>query len=154
MRLGVIDVGSNTAHLLVVDAHLGGHPLPAFSHQSDLRLSENITPRGEITQVCADRLVAFVAESLVLAEDQGVEDLFSFATSAVREATNGDEVLARVHADTGVQLGVLPGEEEARMTFLAVRDLPRRAPLVWVVERSAPRRRHRRRLARARFRHR
>ncbi|MEO7130828.1 MAG: Ppx/GppA phosphatase family protein [Dermatophilaceae bacterium] len=121
MRLGVIDVGSNTAHLLVVDAHLGGHPLPAFSHQSDLRLSENITPRGEITQVSADRLVAFVAESLVLAEDQGVEDLFSFATSAVREATNGDEVLARVHADTGVQLGVLPGEEEARMTFLAVR---------------------------------
>ena len=49
MRLGVIDVGSNTVHLLVVDAHYGGHPLPAYSHKVLLRLSENIESDGNIS---------------------------------------------------------------------------------------------------------
>jgi exopolyphosphatase/guanosine-5'-triphosphate,3'-diphosphate pyrophosphatase len=50
-----------------------------------------------------------------------VEDLLPFATSAVREARNADEVLARVREETGVELQVLSGEEEARLTFLAAR---------------------------------
>ena len=48
MRLGVIDVGSNTVHLLVVDAHVGGHPLPASSHKIELRLAEHLEPDGRI----------------------------------------------------------------------------------------------------------
>src|SRR5690349_17809307 len=48
MRLGVIDVGSNTVHLLVVDAHPGAQPLPASSHKIDLRLSEHVTDDGRI----------------------------------------------------------------------------------------------------------
>ena len=62
-----------------------------------------------------------VQEALQAAEDKGVEDLLPFATSAVREATNADEVLARVKAETGVELQVLTGAEEARLTFLAAR---------------------------------
>ncbi len=121
MRLGVIDVGSNTVHLLVVDAHYGGHPLPAFSHKSELRLSENIEPDGTISTGFATRLVAFIRECGQIANDQGVSDLMPFATSAVREAPNGDDVLERVCRETGVQLDVLAGEDEARMTYLAVR---------------------------------
>ena len=56
-----------------------------------------------------------------MAEDKGVEDVLPFATSAVREATNGEQVLARVARETGVALQVLSGEDEARLTFLAVR---------------------------------
>ena len=56
-----------------------------------------------------------------LAEDKGCEEIFSFATSAVREADNGDEVLAHVQKRTGVEIKVLTGEAEARLTFLAVR---------------------------------
>ena len=48
MRLGVIDVGSNTVHFLVVDAYYGGHPLPAYSHKVELKLSENLLPDGTI----------------------------------------------------------------------------------------------------------
>jgi exopolyphosphatase/guanosine-5'-triphosphate,3'-diphosphate pyrophosphatase len=121
MRLGVIDVGSNTVHLLVVDAHLGGHPLPAYSHKIDLRLSENITPDGLIAPEGADRLCTFVRECLEVASDQGVEDLLAFATSALREAPNGEAVIARVRDETGVDLEVLSGPDEARMTFLAAR---------------------------------
>jgi exopolyphosphatase/guanosine-5'-triphosphate,3'-diphosphate pyrophosphatase len=121
MRLGVLDVGSNTVHLLVVDAHVGGAPVPAFSHKTDLRLTELLDRHGRIDADGADRLVGFVAQTLQDAEDKGAEEMVAFATSAIREAVNGDEVLARVQQETGVPLQVLSGEDEARLTFLAVR---------------------------------
>jgi exopolyphosphatase/guanosine-5'-triphosphate,3'-diphosphate pyrophosphatase len=121
MRLGVIDVGSNTVHLLVVDAHRGAQPLPATSHKIELRLSEHVLDDGHIAASGADALVGFVRECLVVAEDQGVEEVMAFATSAIREAPNGDQVLARVRDETGVPLEVLSGEDEARLTFLAAR---------------------------------
>ncbi|NUS41346.1 MAG: Ppx/GppA family phosphatase [Terrabacter sp.] len=121
MRLGVIDIGSNTVHLLVVDAHPGAQPLPAFSHKTELRLSESLDPHGRVSEATADRLVSFVRECLVVAEDQGVSDLFAFATSALRESPNGEAVIERVRQETGVELEALSGTDEARMTFLAVR---------------------------------
>jgi len=65
--------------------------------------------------------VEFTRECLTIAEDQGVEDLLAFATSAIRDAPNGEAVLARVLEETGVELQVLSGEEESKLTFLAVR---------------------------------
>ena len=121
MRLGVLDVGSNTVHLLVVDAHPGARPLPAYSHKADLRLAELLDERGAIGVQGVDRLVHTVADAMRVAEDKGVEDLLPFATSAVREASNADDVLTRVRAATDVELQVLTGEEEARLTFLAAR---------------------------------
>jgi exopolyphosphatase/guanosine-5'-triphosphate,3'-diphosphate pyrophosphatase len=121
MRLGVLDVGSNTVHLLVVDAHPGARPLPAHSHKAELRLAELLDGSGAIGAHGVDQLIAVVRDALEAAEDKGVEDLLPFATSAVREATNADDVLARVKEATGVELQVLTGAEEARLTFLAAR---------------------------------
>ncbi|MBB1256946.1 Ppx/GppA family phosphatase [Streptomyces sp. OF3] len=121
MRLGVLDVGSNTVHLLVVDAHPGARPLPAYSHKAELRLAELLDESGAISPEGVDRLAGTVKEAVEVAEDKGVEDLLPFATSAVREATNHDHVLERVTADTGVRLRVLSGPDEARLTFLAAR---------------------------------
>ncbi|MFE7119689.1 Ppx/GppA family phosphatase [Streptomyces sp. NPDC057654] len=145
MRLGVLDVGSNTVHLLVVDAHPGARPLPAHSHKADLRLAELLEKDdarkdgpengdgdgdrdgegygngGAISETGIDRLVDVIREALQAAEDKGCEDVLAFATSAVREAANADAVLARVQRATGVALSVLTGPEEARLTFLAAR---------------------------------
>lgn len=121
MRLGVIDVGSNTVHLLVVDAHEGAHPTPASSHKQELRLSEHVLPDGQIGPDGIERLTGFVGECLEVAEDNGVEEMLAFATSAIREAPNGEAVLAHVEEQTGVQLKVLSGSSESRLTFLAVR---------------------------------
>jgi exopolyphosphatase/guanosine-5'-triphosphate,3'-diphosphate pyrophosphatase len=121
MRLAVLDVGSNTVHLLVVDAYRGARPLPAYSHKADLHLSEHVTDDGSIDGPGADALVEAVREALVVAEDQGSEDLMAFATSALREAPNGPMVLERVKNETAVDLEVLSGQDEARLTFLAVR---------------------------------
>ncbi|MCC2274560.1 Ppx/GppA family phosphatase [Streptomyces sp. ET3-23] len=121
MRLGVLDVGSNTVHLLVVDAHPGARPLPAHSHKAELRLAELIDDEGAISDAGVERLVAVIKDALEAAEDKGVEEVLPFATSAVREAPNADDVLARVQQETGVTLPVLTGDEEARLTFLAAR---------------------------------
>ncbi|GAA1634932.1 Ppx/GppA phosphatase family protein [Kribbella alba] len=121
MRLGVLDVGSNTVHLLVVDAHRGAAPLPAYSHKTELRLAEHLEKDGKIAKEGADRLVSFVKEAAELAEDKGCESVLAFATSALREAPNGEKVLERVRSETGVPLDVLSGQDEARLTFLAVR---------------------------------
>jgi exopolyphosphatase / guanosine-5'-triphosphate,3'-diphosphate pyrophosphatase len=121
MRLGVLDVGSNTVHLLVVDAYPGARPLPAFSHKVDLRLAAHLLPDDTLSAAGEERLAEFVLEAMRIAEDKGVEEFLAFATSAVRDAVNGLEVLARVQAQTGTQIRVLSGENEARLTFLAAR---------------------------------
>ena len=121
MRLGVLDVGSNTVHLLVVDAHPGARPLPAHSYKAELRLAELLDDDGAIGPAGVERLVETIEGAVQAAEDQGCEQVLPFATSAVREATNADTVLARIKAEAGVDLQVLTGDEEARLTFLAAR---------------------------------
>ncbi len=117
----MLDVGSNTVHLLVVDAHPGAHPLPASSHKTDLHLAEHLLDDGSIGPTGATALLDFVGEALTVAEDQGCQQVLAFATSAIREAPNGEQVLAMVSERTGVELRVLSGADEARLTFLAVR---------------------------------
>ena len=121
MRLGVLDVGSNTVHLLVVDAHRGGHPDPVRSHKNELHLAELLHADGSLGEDGAGALCEAVSDAQEAARDEGVEDLVAFATSAVRDATDSARVLSRVRDSTGVELEVLPGEDEARLTFLAVR---------------------------------
>lgn len=121
MRLGVLDVGSNTVHLLVVDAHRGAHPMPMISEKSVLRLAEHMDARGKITPEGADHLIRTVRAAADSASAMGCADLMAFATSAVRDASNVGAVLARVQAETGIELEVLSGKQEAILTFLAVR---------------------------------
>jgi exopolyphosphatase/guanosine-5'-triphosphate,3'-diphosphate pyrophosphatase len=121
MRLGVLDVGSNTVHLLVVDAHHGAAPRSKYSYKTHLRLAEALEADGSIGPEGVERLVTFVGEAAQVAEDKGAQSMLPFATSAIREAPNGEDVLARVRDETGVELRVLSGTDEAVLTFLAVR---------------------------------
>jgi exopolyphosphatase/guanosine-5'-triphosphate,3'-diphosphate pyrophosphatase len=121
MRLGVLDVGSNTVHLLVVDAHRGAHPTPMHDDRWLLRLAEQIGDDGQLSRSGEKALLHAVQEACAQAQKQGVDELLPLVTSAIREASNGLEVLARIQDRTGVGLQVLSGEDEARLTFLAVR---------------------------------
>jgi exopolyphosphatase/guanosine-5'-triphosphate,3'-diphosphate pyrophosphatase len=116
-----LDVGSNTVHLLVVDAHRGAEPTPQLSHKSELRLAEHIDRHGDLSREGADALVKGAIAAQEEAEQLGCDELLAFATSAVRDAGNSARVLKRVAKEAGVELNVLSGEDEARLTFLAVR---------------------------------
>lgn len=121
MRLGVLDVGSNTVHLLVVDGRRGGYPEPVRSHKAELRLAELLRDDGSLGPGGTRALVDAVRAARRAADDEQVEELLAFATSAVRDAVDSAEVLAAVQRETGVVLQVLAGAHEARLTFLAVR---------------------------------
>ena len=121
MRLGVLDVGSNTVHLLVVDAHRGAHPTPMHDERSVLRLSEHVGADDVLSKDGEKALLKAVQGSCDRAEKLDCDEFMALVTSAIREARNGLDVLDRIRSRTGVDLQVLTGEEEARLTFLAVR---------------------------------
>ena len=121
MRLGVLDVGSNTVHLLVVDAHRGGHPTPQHDDRWLLRLAEHVGDDDVLSKDGEKALLRAVRKACEQAEKQGCEEVLALVTSAIREARNGMDVLDRVREKTGVELQVTSGEQEARLTFLAVR---------------------------------
>ena len=144
-------------HLLVVDAHHGAAPLPMASHKVGLYLMESLDGDGSLDSAAVDRLIDSITECVGLAEEQGVDALIAFATSAIREAGNGRSVLARIRKAAGVPVAVLPGAEEAAATFLAARrwfgwsssrHLPRGSTVVRLVVGGLVGRRYRWRVAR------
>lgn len=120
MKLGVLDIGSNTVHLLIVDARAGGRPNPERSHKIVLRIMRYVE-NDAITVEGQDALIRAVNDCVDIADPENLDDFFVMATSAIREAANGDEVVARIERETGVKLDILAGEDEAKLTFLAVR---------------------------------
>lgn len=122
MRLGVLDVGSTSAHLKVVDLRPGEAPRTVRSVKRPTLLAEAIGADGRIRGYAVDRLVAAVRATTCVAGAERVDELIAFATSSVRDAVNREAVIARVAAETGVRLGHLSGRDEARLTFLAARD--------------------------------
>ena len=96
-RLGVLDIGSNTIHMLIVDAAPGARPDPEASTKSTVRLMKYLKDDGSIKK-------------------SGIE-----ATSALREAPNGNKVIHKIEELIGQGVTVLSGTDEARLTFLAAR---------------------------------
>ncbi|MEV6607180.1 Ppx/GppA phosphatase family protein [Kutzneria sp. NPDC051319] len=121
MRLGVLDIGSNSAQLQVVDIVAGGPPLPAYAVKEPTLLAESFTPDGAIDRQGVRRAAEAVGRCLDVAQRSAVDKLYVFATSAVRDCANRDEVLGRIEGETGVRPQYLSGEDEARLTYLAAR---------------------------------
>ena len=141
MRLGVLDVGSNTVHLLVVDAYQGARPMPAFSHKVNLKLAAQLDGTS-LSGPGEKGLRGVVEEALRIAEDKGVEEIIGVRDlgrpgSRERRAGAGPDP----RADRGEDR-----RDDRRRGGAA--DLPRRPALVRLVLGAAAGDRHRRRLAR------
>jgi exopolyphosphatase/guanosine-5'-triphosphate,3'-diphosphate pyrophosphatase len=119
MRLGVLDVGSNSAQLQVVDARSGAPPLPTYALKAPTLLGQEFDAAGSITPTGVDSVVRAVDRALRTARQFGVDQLYAFVTAAVRDATNRELILDRLEAECGVRLQFLSGEDEARLTYLA-----------------------------------
>jgi exopolyphosphatase/guanosine-5'-triphosphate,3'-diphosphate pyrophosphatase len=121
VKIGVLDVGSNAAQLQVVEALPGAPPLPTHAVKHATLLGDAIQPDGSISDEGVGRVVEAVQATAEAARTLRVERLFAFATSAVRDAGNCAEIADRLVRETGIQPRFLTGEEEARLTYLAVR---------------------------------
>jgi len=121
MRLSVLDIGSNTVHLLLVDAYPGARPVPFASHKRALSLVRFLDEDGAVNARGRRELLAFVEDAVAFAVRHKAEDLLAFCTSALRGATNGEAVIREVERVTGVELQELSGQQEAAMTYFAAR---------------------------------
>jgi exopolyphosphatase/guanosine-5'-triphosphate,3'-diphosphate pyrophosphatase len=121
VRLGVLDVGSNTVHLQVVDASPGARPNPNINYKEEVRLAEYLSADGFVSAEGTRLLREAIRRSLHEAKKVETEELLPFATSALREAKNGPDIIAKINEDFQIDLQVLSGEDEAKITFLAAR---------------------------------
>ena len=121
MRLGVLDVGSNTIHLQVMDAHPGARPTPATNYKVELRLTDYLDSKGAISAEGIDLLHVAIRDSVAHAHENSTDEILAFATSAVRDATNGSQIISEINKQHELDLQILTGNQEAHMTFLAVR---------------------------------
>jgi len=121
MRLGVLDVGSNTIHLQVMDAHPGARPTPTTNYKVELRLTEYQDVSGAISAGGIQLLNDAIEEAVAHARVNETDEILAFATSALREASNGTQIISDINKKHEIDLQVLNGDDEASMTFLAVR---------------------------------
>ena len=121
MRIAALDLGSNSFHLLVADVHLDGTFTAVAREKEMLRLGDDVARHGLIPGPTADRAISAIRRLRQLADALGAREVIAKATSAIRTAANGPELIDRIEAETGVEVEVINGIEEARLVFAAVR---------------------------------
>ncbi|MFT8357198.1 MAG: Ppx/GppA family phosphatase [Bifidobacterium aquikefiri] len=120
-RLGVLDIGSNTIHMLIVDAAHGARPIPEASCKSTIRLMQYIKEDGSIKKSAVEIILKAIDKAMEMAGEHDITQLLPMATSAIREAPNGAKILHKLEHHIGQPITVLSGADEARLTFLAAR---------------------------------
>lgn len=121
MRVAALDLGSNSFHLLVADVFIDGHLRPVTREKEMLRLGDAVSSTGRLGPDLCDKAVASVRRLRGIADGAGAGEILAKATSAIRSAADGSDLVDRIEAETGVHVDVIDGLEEARLIFEAVR---------------------------------
>lgn len=121
MRIAAIDLGTNSFHLLVVDAGPDGSFVPLVREKEMLRLGDDVAREGRISREASRRALATMRRFRSLADAAGATRVVACATSAFRDAGNGPRLAAMLAEETGIQARIIDGETEARLIYSAVR---------------------------------
>lgn len=122
-RLAAIDIGSNSIHMIVVAPEAGGGYRVLGREREMVRLGKSAHGRGALSETAMRDGLETIVKMTTLAHLKGAERVVAVATSAVREAANGEDFLARVKAQTGLDVQLLTGVEEGRLIYRAVREV-------------------------------
>ncbi len=122
MRLGAFDLGSNSFHLLVVEARLDGSFVPLAREREMLRLGDLVARDGELGEGAIEAAVATVRRFKAVADAQRADEVVALGTAALREARDGIELADRIREATGIEIEVVDGLRAAELIFRAVRS--------------------------------
>ena len=123
--LGVIDIGSNSGRVLVARVRGAAHLDVLGDARSPLRLVRDVARGGKLSTETIERTLRIIRGFVAVARSAGADQTTAVATAAVREASNGDELIERTREDLGIPVEIADGDEEARFGFLgAVHGLP------------------------------
>ena len=121
MRLAAIDIGSNAARLLISDVIIGPQGNPEFIKaalvRAPLRLGFEVFDKGEIPPNKVDKVIKTMKSYKLLLDVYEVKHVKACATSAMRDATNGAEIIRKVKAETGIEIKIISGQEEASLIY-------------------------------------
>lgn len=126
LRVAVVDVGSTSAHVDVLELRRGRPPAQPVTVKHKVSLSRELGPDGRIHEKSVTQLVKAVGRAADTASLLGAQELLAFVTSSVRDAPNREAVLARVAEASGVRLGFLTPRQEAQLTYEGVHAWRRR----------------------------
>jgi len=121
VRLAAIDIGSNAARLLITDVISGPQDVPDFIKtvlvRVPLRLGFDVFDKGEISPAKVEKIVKTIKAYKLLLEVYEVKHLKACATSAMRDAVNAKEIIKKVKAETGIEIKVISGDQEASFIY-------------------------------------
>jgi exopolyphosphatase/guanosine-5'-triphosphate,3'-diphosphate pyrophosphatase len=121
MKIGILDIGTNSMHIVIAEVGQG-MSFEVVGRAKDMtRLGDGTLKTGFIAKEKVERAVSVVKHFALLAKNRGVGKVFGVATAAIREASNGGELLDRIQRESGIQVLTVTGEEESRLIYLAVR---------------------------------
>lgn len=119
-RIGVVDIGSNTANLAVFSVDDGGAITTVAERDQPLQLLRRLGPDGHLPAVTIAATVQLLREFVHHATSLGADTVELISTSAVRDAPNAKDLVARVRSELGLTLQVLDGPAEARTAVTGV----------------------------------
>jgi exopolyphosphatase/guanosine-5'-triphosphate,3'-diphosphate pyrophosphatase len=120
-RIAVIDLGTNTFNLLVVEVNPDKTYKQIFQNKISVKLAEGGINKGFIAPVPFERGIAAFKEHKQTIEKYGADKIRAFATSAIRGASNGKEFTDRIKTETGVEVQVISGDREAELIYYGVK---------------------------------
>ncbi len=120
-RVAILDLGTNTFHLLIADIKEEGKPIIVYHETIAVRLGEGGISEGTISGEAFGRGINAIATFKKRIDQYHVTEVKSAATSAIRSASNGTEFIEKIKAETGLELEIIDGEREAELIYHGVR---------------------------------
>jgi len=121
LRLAAIDIGSNAARLLISDVIIGPQGNPEFIKaalvRAPLRLGFEVFDKGEIPPNKVEKVIKTMKSYKLLLDVYEVKHVKACATSAMRDAANGAEIIRKVKTETGIEIKIISGQEEASLIY-------------------------------------
>ncbi|MEP0368990.1 MAG: Ppx/GppA phosphatase family protein [Cyclobacteriaceae bacterium] len=120
MRIAVIDMGTNTFHLMIVDV-MDGEWKIIYREKTAVRIGKDGINQGKITQEAEQRALDSLIKFKEVIAAEKVNKVFATATSAIRNAKNGQDIVARILEETGIEVNVISGLQEAEHIYYGVK---------------------------------
>jgi exopolyphosphatase/guanosine-5'-triphosphate,3'-diphosphate pyrophosphatase len=121
LRLAAIDIGSNAARLLITDVITGPKSTPEFIKVAlirvPLRLGFDVFEKGEISPAKTEKIIKTIRSYKYLLDVYEVKHLKACATSAMRDAVNGEMIIKKIKEETGIDISIITGQEEASLIY-------------------------------------
>ena len=119
-RIAIIDIGSNSARLVITQMYKSGAYNMVYNQKETLRLSQKVNTNGELTETAFTDTLECMNSFASMCELFHANKIIAVATAAIRNAPNGKDLVLKVKEATGITLEIISGKAEAYMSYLGV----------------------------------